>query len=420
MAFEIDFRLGEGKRQVRPLRTNAEIVEAWLTVSKARYAPESLINNHYHLLNFQEVLDQNGILATDMEPEDVWIYVDRFAQRCGSYTRSPGGDGSMYCRAKQDLAGCGFSCPLYEPVGFEVVKKHLEALNSLFRFLARRGHIKHNIVRDVKEQWLEENKHRHRPKKRRCPKRREVEILVNKTPAPNWKTLYALTAKVGDRRGEVMRLTVEPECLDLDEGWLEVPHARDKRKGNRRCPLDDETLRLLRWYLEWRDMKVKRDAEGRPVTNKLFISIRGTPLSPRTVESQIRRDCERLGINEPDAPKHKRITHHCLRHFFSDTLNDNGCPTYWWRVLRGESLKGTTEGSYNHIKDPKLREVYMQYRPRFTIIQPASYPVYGGPMNRGPMLPRTRPKARPSATRPGVGGAPEALTAQAEEVAVAT
>lgn len=366
MPFEIRMQPRGNTEPERRFQSNEQLFHAWERHEATRLRP---VTRQHYAYEVQLFLDAWApTLVTDIKAIDVRQYIRQFGERCQFFRRhSIQATQGPSCAKGQDLTRCGpASCPLYNPLLAQTVEKHLQALTRLYDFLVHEEQLPFNFVRDVKRSWKGENRHRFRQTAPFVPTTEEVTRLINGTQPPNHKVIYAILAKTGIRIGEMLRLQLDPDHMNLDQGWMKIPEFPGKRRGNRILIVDPELRSILRRYLEWRDRKVAKDEAGQPVTNRILVTAAGRPYKDghetSIVVHMFRPDAIRLGICRAGADRPNRLNPHGLRHYFSNEIKRNEIDPYWWNVLRGDIPKGN-EKRYIHPELAQVKAKYLQYAP---------------------------------------------------------
>jgi site-specific recombinase XerD len=121
--------------------------------------------------------------------------------------------------------------------------------------------------------------------------------------------VYAMMYDLGLRVGEVFKLDIDD--VDIKNQKLIVFGKGNKR---RELFLNDEMVQVLS---EW--FAVRHNLKNSEKTTALFISKKGNRLAIRTMEDNMKKLVDGLGLDV-----HFRVTCHTLRHTFASHLNDNG------------------------------------------------------------------------------------------------
>lgn len=152
--------------------------------------------------------------------------------------------------------------------------------------------------------------------------------------------VYALMYDLGLRVGEVYKLNLED--VDFKNKKLTV-----LGKGNRRRELylNAEILQILS---EW--LAVRYNFKNSEHTTALFVSKKGNRLAIRTIEDNMKKLVDSLGLDV-----HFKVTCHTLRHTFASHLNDNGEDILVIQSLLGHSSPRSTR-IYIHPSEKRIRQ----------------------------------------------------------------
>ena len=127
-----------------------------------------------------------------------------------------------------------------------------------------------------------------------------------------------------------------------------------KGSKERLVPIGNKTLHELMLYVKGE--RLHQDIKPK-FSDKVFISARGTSLTRQSVFLLVKRLAEQAGIK-------KTISPHTLRHSFATHLIEGGADLRAVQQMLGHSSITTTE-IYTHISDEYLRQVIMEYHPRW-------------------------------------------------------
>ena len=129
--------------------------------------------------------------------------------------------------------------------------------------------------------------------------------------------------------------------------------ARIMGKGNkeRQVFFSDETRDALNTYMMFRQQRIKAENP----TNRLFVSLKGAPISVPGLRWIISKYAERSGLG-------KSINPHSLRHSFATHLVNSGCDVRVVQELLGHASISTTQ-RYTHMNMEKLKNVYKKAHP---------------------------------------------------------
>jgi integrase/recombinase XerC len=145
----------------------------------------------------------------------------------------------------------------------------------------------------------------------------------------------------------------ETASLSLKNMESDFSGARITGKGNkeRQVFFSEEAQEALLAYLPARQKRVKAE---RP-TDRLFISLKGAPISVPGLRWIISKYAERSGLE-------KSIHPHSLRHSFATHLVKSGCDIRVVQELLGHASISTTQ-RYTHVNMEHLRQVYNKAHP---------------------------------------------------------
>ncbi len=146
----------------------------------------------------------------------------------------------------------------------------------------------------------------------------------------------------GMRLAELAGLRLER--LDLLSDQVRV---LGKGRKERILPLGSRAVRALRRYLAARPQAADRGA--------VFLSRRGRPLAPRSIQRIVRRAFAAVGLDG--------LRVHSLRHSFATHLLDAGADLRAVQELLGHASLSTTQ-VYTHTSVERLKQVYRQAHPR--------------------------------------------------------
>jgi integrase/recombinase XerC len=166
------------------------------------------------------------------------------------------------------------------------------------------------------------------------------------TAGQNWQMLrdtawLEIFYSAGLRLAELAGL--KREDVDLRQGVVRV---LGKGRKERLCPLGGPALRALEAYLD-----------ACPFDDRaLFVSERGTPLHPRTIQLALKKYLAVAGLDA-------KLTPHKLRHTFATHLLDHGADLRSVQELLGHSQLTTTQ-IYTSVSVERLKKVYDNAHPR--------------------------------------------------------
>ncbi|MEW6516924.1 MAG: tyrosine recombinase XerC [candidate division FCPU426 bacterium] len=218
--------------------------------------------------------------------------------------------------------------------------RKLASLRALYRWLRRQGMVTDNPVGRAKTPKAEH----------RLPRFMDQAAVAALLAAPDPASRSGLRDRAlletfystGMRLSELTALT--PSDVDFAEGLVRV---LGKRRKERLLPVGGPALAALRAYLR---------ADPPPPGGRLFRSLRGAAITPRSVERIVAAYILRVGAQRGLSP-------HSLRHSFATHLLDNGADLRAVQELLGHANLSTTQ-IYTHVTAEKLKSAYRRAHPR--------------------------------------------------------
>ena len=219
----------------------------------------------------------------------------------------------------------------------------LSSIRSFFNYLNREGRVKHNPAHQLTAPKSEQ----------KLPRTLDTD-QVNKllqVKGDKWHTvrdraMLELFYSSGLRLAEL----VGTNLLDIswDDGTIKV---RGKANKERILPIGQKAIFALQDWLVARP-KCRRP----PTDNALFISERGSRISPRNVQARVRHWTRSQNLNGNVHP-------HMLRHSFASHLLESSGDLRAVQELLGHADISTTQ-IYTHLDFQHLAEVYDKAPPR--------------------------------------------------------
>lgn len=163
------------------------------------------------------------------------------------------------------------------------------------------------------------------------------------------KAIIEIMYGCGLRVSEVISLNISD--IYIKDEFVRVIGKGDKE---RLIPIGRKSLNELMFYVK--GARLHQDIKPR-YSDKVFISARGTSLTRQSVFLLVKRLAEKAGIK-------KTISPHTLRHSFATHLLEGGADLRAVQQMLGHSSITTTE-IYTHVSDEYLRQVIMEYHPRW-------------------------------------------------------
>ena len=158
------------------------------------------------------------------------------------------------------------------------------------------------------------------------------------------ETLYSTGARISEAMGLVRGR------IDLKRG---VAIVLGKGRKERLCALGEPACDALSQAL---DLSAMLWPKTRDANSEVFRNLRGGPLTPRSVEREMKRWLSEAGL-PPDYSPHK------LRHSFATHLLDAGADLRNVQEMLGHASIATTQ-IYTHLTVERLRETYDKAHPR--------------------------------------------------------
>ena len=149
--------------------------------------------------------------------------------------------------------------------------------------------------------------------------------------------MVGLVLQTGLRISEVLSLTVNQ--IDTENKRIRV---LGKGKKLRDVVFTDDVLTLLQDYTDVRNTIEIKD------TDILFLSKNGKKMSRQNVNVNLKKYCERAGID-------KDIHPHCLRHTALSMMAESGMPVVKIQAIAGHTDSKTTS-RYIHVKTDDIEE----------------------------------------------------------------
>jgi integrase/recombinase XerC len=222
------------------------------------------------------------------------------------------------------------------------IQRRLSACRTFFRYLLREKHISKNPVTDVSA-----------PKgKKRLPGNLDADRMAHLLNIPGKgplvdrdRAILELLYSSGLRLSELTGL----DCGDVDMRDATV-HVTGKGNKDRIVPVGRKALEALRL---WDQSRVQLAAAEEKA---LFVSNRGTRISPRSVQARVAHWARRQGIDTKVYP-------HLFRHSFATHLLESSHDLRAVQELLGHANISTTQ-VYTHLDFQHLAQIYDQTHPR--------------------------------------------------------
>ena len=242
----------------------------------------------------------------------------------------------------------GFLSKLYDDgLGKTSVARHLAAVRSFYRWMAREGMVKQNPASLVSTPKL--------PKKLpRVPSMEEINTVLDSTMPENAafperdSVILELLYGCGLRNSELIGINLD------DIHWSnEAILVRGKGRKQRIAPLGETAARAIREYMPKRQELLKSKKKTNPA---LLLNLRGTRLTTRSVGRIVKQIAMARGLPADIHP-------HTLRHAFGTHMLEEGADLRAIQELLGHERLSTTQ-RYTQLSMKHVVSVYDATHPR--------------------------------------------------------
>lgn len=230
-------------------------------------------------------------------------------------------------------------------LGARSIQRRLSATRSFYRYLLREKHVRANPAQSVSA-----------PKTpKRLPGNLDADRMARLLDLPDEgpvaardRAMLELLYSSGLRLAELVSLNLDD--VDMADGTVRVTGKGSK---DRIAPVG----RMARQALDaWRRV---RGELALCEETALFVSVRGTRLSPRSVQARVDYWSKRRGIDT-------RVYPHLFRHSFATHLLESSHDLRGVQELLGHANISTTQ-VYTHLDFQHLAQIYDQTHPRAKI-----------------------------------------------------
>ena len=229
-----------------------------------------------------------------------------------------------------------------EGLGPKSLRRLLAATRSFYRWLIREGRARSNPAAGIRAPKAQS----------RLPRTLDADAVTRlldfraETPLEiRDKAIMELFYSSGLRLAELAALTWDR--LDFGSGMVTVTGKGSKMRV---VPIGRIAAAAL---AEWHAARAGLRGSAQPA---VFISSRGEPIAPRTIQARIRYWAKRQGLPQDVHP-------HLLRHSFASHLLESSGDLRAVQELLGHSNIATTQ-VYTHLDFQHLAKVYDQAHPR--------------------------------------------------------
>jgi integrase/recombinase XerC len=242
----------------------------------------------------------------------------------------------------------GYLSRLYDHgLGKSSVARHLAAVRSFYRWLAREGHVKQNPAALVSTPKLPKNLPR-------VPTIEEINTVLDTDMPENAafpvrdRVLLELLYGSGLRNSELVGINLD------DIHWSnEAILVRGKGKKQRIVPLGETAALAIREYLPKRLELLRTRKKTNPA---LLLNLRGTRLTTRSVGRIVKQIAVARGLPADIHP-------HTLRHAFGTHMLEEGADLRAIQELLGHERLSTTQ-RYTQLSMKHVVSVYDATHPR--------------------------------------------------------
>lgn len=233
----------------------------------------------------------------------------------------------------------------YKKYSRKSIHLKISAIRSFFKFLFKKQFLDNNPAVSVSLPKIEKN----------IPSfltNKEIETLLNEIQPKNFLTsrnlaLLDLLYSTGVRISEALGIKLED--IDFAKFFIKV---LGKGKKERIIPIGRKAINSIKIYLEF----AQKSNFHFNSNSKIFISVRGRPLTPKDAYKIINRLLTQSSEVQKKSP-------HTLRHTFATHLLNNGADIRSVGEMLGHSSLSSTQ-IYTHISIEKLIEEYKRTHPR--------------------------------------------------------
>ncbi|MFQ5824641.1 MAG: site-specific tyrosine recombinase/integron integrase [bacterium] len=226
------------------------------------------------------------------------------------------------------------------------VNRKLASLRSFFKFVCLQEIIDTNPTLNLG--FLKTTKN--------LPSFLSYETIMTALEFPDINTIDGLRDRVilelfygtGIRLRELVGLNLDD--IDFSNGLVKVMGKGSKQ---RLIPLGKVTAKFVKEYMDKRKkFLISLDSSQ----EALFINLKGNRISPRQVQSIVKKYLQLASDKNKAYP-------HILRHSFATHLLEEGADLLAVKELLGHSCLSTTQ-VYTHLTAERLKEIYKQAHPR--------------------------------------------------------
>ena len=222
--------------------------------------------------------------------------------------------------------------------------RKLASIKSFFRYLLKYAHVESNPASAVKGP----KQHATLPK---FLQKEVLEQIFSNSDKNDWqlkrdKTILELLYSTGIRLSELV-------AIDMGDVQIDQKTVKVFGKGGKEriVPFGGKAAEALGFYFKERNIHVQKDLDDNP----LFISKQGLRISPRTVQSRLKKLFDSVAAGSGFTP-------HLMRHTFATHLLDRGADIRAVKELLGHASLSSTQ-IYTHLETEKMKKIFDQAHP---------------------------------------------------------
>ena len=222
--------------------------------------------------------------------------------------------------------------------------RKLASIKSFFRYLLKYAHVESNPASAVKAP----KQHATLPK---FLQKEVLEQILSYSDKDDWqlkrdKTILELLYSTGIRLSELV-------AIDMGDVQIDQKTVKVFGKGGKEriVPFGGKAAEALGFYLKERNIHVQKDLDDNP----LFISKQGLRISPRTVQSRLKKLFDSVAAGSGFTP-------HLMRHTFATHLLNHGADIRAVKELLGHASLSSTQ-IYTHLETEKMKKIFDQAHP---------------------------------------------------------
>ncbi len=274
-----------------------------------------------------------------------------------AFSRFLGGDEERLLRADSDDLTRYLAYLVDKNMNPASIKRYFVILSTFYRYCKFKKMIAENpITSEFKEYYMSDYKGHNAAQRRKCPTIDEAKSLIRGALDPQTRAIMALLLKTGMRRKELLEL----DLASLDLEHLTIRISPTAKRSNEVVYIDEETVPILK---RWLTHRARLNINNCPA---LFLNRAGNRMNAHQLNTLFADHAKALGLHNPDSSRlEDRLTPHCCRHWFTDTLFKAGMQREFIEELRGDSNTSSID-IYHHINRDELKQSYLDHMPRLT------------------------------------------------------